>query len=199
MLPSTVLTVDPAGRQELLDRLAQAGQIVLDDHAGAQQHLIVLVDRVQAGRAGALAEQIDDARRLRLHVGDLGIGDEHGGRRARQADHPALVQLDGEAAFGRDRLGGALAAAGARQQADRRTRPRVEVADAAWRSRAARRRRQMCAGSFTWIPAGPLTSSVLLPRSTSRRDDSRPVWRTCETSLSQVMLSALAGWAWSAS
>jgi hypothetical protein len=49
---------------------------VLDDHAGAQQDLIVLVDRIQAGLAGALAEQIDDARRLRLDVGDLGVGDE---------------------------------------------------------------------------------------------------------------------------
>ena len=64
-----------------------------DDH-GAQQDLIVLVDRVEAGRAGPPTEQIDDAGRLGLDIGDLGVGDEHGSRRAGQADHLALAHLD---------------------------------------------------------------------------------------------------------
>ena len=67
---------------------------MLDHDLGAQQQLVVLVDRVQAGLAGAPAEQIDDARRLRLHVGDLGVGDEHRGRRPRQPDHLALAHLE---------------------------------------------------------------------------------------------------------
>ena len=126
MLPSTVVDRDPAARQQLLDRAAQARQVVLDHDVGPQQQPVVLVDRVQAGLAGAPTEQIDDARRLRLHVGDLGVGDEHRGRGPRQPDHPAFAHLEAERAFGRDRLRGVLADRRRRQQADEQGQPEGE-------------------------------------------------------------------------
>ncbi len=107
---------DAVAGGQLIDGLAQTGQVVLDGDQGAQQDLIVLVDRVQAGRSGPPTEQVDDAGRLGLDVGDLGIGDEHGSRRLRQADDLALAYLDRERALGADCLGRALAVGGRGEQ-----------------------------------------------------------------------------------
>ena len=147
---------DPAARQQLLDRLAQAGQVVLDHDLGAQQQLVVLVDRVQAGLAGAASEQVDDARRLGLHVGDLGIGDEHRGGGARQADHPALAHLEAETALGRDGLRPSCPAAGAASRPTQQDRqPRARRRRGAGLASSRRAPAAKCTRSLALIPARP--------------------------------------------
>jgi hypothetical protein len=186
------LHLDPGVGGDLAQDALQAGQVMLDRDLAAQQHLLVAVDRVERRRAAAPAEDVDQGRGMRLHVGHVRIGDEHGGGGPGELDQLALVYLEDDGTRGRDQLGRrcgrgrAGTARGGQQQApcqghgghdpsERHGGERAEAESLAHRHDPP-------------VPWRTLTVSALLPCSSSR-----PVrgWfsgrSTGLTSLSQVM------------
>ena len=79
-----------AGDQRV-QRLPQPRHIVFDADRRIQQHIIIGVDGIEHRLAGRFGIYVDQRRRFYLHVGDLGIGDEHRSRRPWQADQRALA------------------------------------------------------------------------------------------------------------
>ena len=81
-------------RGHLVQYPLQARQLVLDDELTAQEHALVGVHGEQRGRAAAPPEHVDQRGRVRLHVGELGVGDEDGSGRTLQPDQLTFVHLE---------------------------------------------------------------------------------------------------------
>src|SRR6185437_1502206 len=85
---------DGAARCELMDGVLDAHQIVADADRRVELDLIVFAHSEERGLAAALAEKIDQRRRFRLYVRDVGIGDEHAVGRALEMHQDTLADFD---------------------------------------------------------------------------------------------------------
>ena len=74
-----------AGNQRV-QRLPQPRHVVFDADRRVQQNVVLRIDGIEHRLPRRFGIHIDQRRRFDLHVGDLGIGNKHGGRLARQAD-----------------------------------------------------------------------------------------------------------------